>query len=337
MESKMNHAYGAFLGLLCGDAAGATLEFYRGKITHDVVERAMHMPGGGALSVGKGQTTDDSELAISLAYALFDKHPFDGVPFDDMASKYRLWYKSRPFDMGGTCARAFSVSVRNGDGFLAQRMARKASEGCFASEANGALMRIAPMAIWSSDQPVQVIASNAKMDALLSHPNQVCQDCNAIICIAIAYLINHAADYSGVINHVTDFVNDYVFSTARKWFLEDSLTITELDCSKNIGHVRWGFTLAIHFLRKNYTFEEAIRKTLLLGGDTDTNCAIVGAVLGALHGENGIPQYMKKSVLTFNSEHPGNGHKRPSIYNASNIAYLTYHLLSHDPVNKRNT
>lgn len=34
------------------------------------------------------------------------------------------------------------------------------------------------------------------------------------------------------------------------------------------------------------SFEDAIRKTLLMGGDTDTNCCIVGSVAEALYGMN---------------------------------------------------
>lgn len=33
-------------------------------------------------------------------------------------------------------------------------------------------------------------------------------------------------------------------------------------------------------------FEDAIRKTLLMGGDTDTNCCIVGSMAEALYGMN---------------------------------------------------
>lgn len=32
------------------------------------------------------------------------------------------------------------------------------------------------------------------------------------------------------------------------------------------------------------SFEDAIRRTLLMGGDTDTNCAIVGSIAEALYG-----------------------------------------------------
>jgi hypothetical protein len=43
------------------------------------------------------------------------------------------------------------------------------------SLSNGCLMRIAPMAIWSSRQPVDVIAANAAAETSLTHPQQTAQ------------------------------------------------------------------------------------------------------------------------------------------------------------------
>ena len=37
-------------------------------------------------------------------------------------------------------------------------------------------------------------------------------------------------------------------------------------------------------------YVEALRETLAGGGDTDTNACIVGGLIGALHGEAGVPE-----------------------------------------------
>ena len=44
------------------------------------------------------------------------------------------------------------------------------------------------------------------------------------------------------------------------------------------------FNNCIHAFYNSYNFEDAIRKTLLMGGDTDTNCAIVGSMAEAAYG-----------------------------------------------------
>lgn len=333
IDSRMERAYAAFISVLVSDAAGATLEFFRQEITEKVAEKAMMMPGGGALQVGKGQFTDDSELAISLAFALYDKDPRNGLPIEDIVQGYSEWYNSKPFDMGSTCARAFSTDNKQ-DGLLSNRMMKFAA-GSYVSEANGALMRICPMAIWSIGESVAVIAHNAKMDAMLSHPNQVCQDCNAIVVLAIEYLIRHPSDHKGVVEYIDDYVYNNIKSKVRDWYYVDSLDISKLVCTTNIGWVKWGFIQAIFYLRNNTPYETAIKEVLIRGGDTDTNAAIVGSVLGALHGINGIPKYMLEPVLAFDPTNPGKGHKRPAKYSALNIYGLTCQLMEHTIAHKK--
>lgn len=41
---------------------------------------------------------------------------------------------------------------------------------------------------------------------------------------------------------------------------------------------------------------------LLRGGDTDTNAAIVGGLIGALVGFERLPAYMVQSVMDFDNE-----------------------------------
>lgn len=64
------------------------------------------------------------------------------------------------------------------------------------------------------------------------------------------------------------------------------------------------------------TGEEAIIDTVMRGGDTDTNAAICGALLGAVHGRDAIPARWQTAVL---SCRPGEGRAgvrrpRPACY-----------------------
>lgn len=98
------------------------------------------MPGGGALNVGPGQFTDDGELTLSLCYALVKK-----------------WYKSHPFDCGRTCARAFHVQ----EGSTLSTILSNAARYNMLSEANGALMRVSPIAIFFQNEPTHVNMPNS--------------------------------------------------------------------------------------------------------------------------------------------------------------------------------
>ncbi len=62
-----------------------------------------------------------------------------------------------------------------------------------------------------------------------------------------------------------------------------------LDPAHNFGYLKHGFVLAFMYLKEeNISFNHAIRETIALGGETDTNAAIVGGMIGALVGKQGI-------------------------------------------------
>ncbi len=58
-------------------------------------------------------------------------------------------------------------------------------------------------------------------------------------------------------------------------------------------------------LRLQSSYTDAICDVLAKGGDTDTNAAIVGGLIGALHGANAVPEEMKAPVLARDVNSPG--------------------------------
>ena len=277
----MEHALGCIIGVLVGDASGATLEFKKRFDNNDVSD-AMHMKGGGALNVGKGQVTDDGELTLALAHSLTvgDKY----YPMSTVAKAYNSWMNSDPFDAGMTCGRAFSIQGgTGGDGF------------------GGRLLY------------------NAARYNMLSHPNQVCLECNAIYVVALASLINNSGDAGIAFRDVEHYIESSVNSEKVKaWFYKDRHAIP--DARMNIGHVRHAFCMAMNFLENPVEYEVGIRHVLRLGGDTDTNAAICGGILGAINGYDGIPDYMKLPVLSYEyNQDDLMGYERPEMYHPKSI------------------
>ena len=69
------------------------------------------------------------------------------------------------------------------------------------------------------------------------------------------------------------------------------ITNEQLNCQdENIGHVHHGYILSFYCLLRAVTmkdeevFDWAMEQAVMMGGDTDTNCAIVGGMIGALLG-----------------------------------------------------
>ncbi|KAJ3064684.1 hypothetical protein HDU98_011917 [Podochytrium sp. JEL0797] len=171
------------------------------------------------------------------------------------------------------------------------------------------------------------IAESARADARLSHPSHVTQDCNAVYCTAISHLINHPGDSAGAIESARAFVtcdnvNDWIDeATANKDLLADMKTAaipSKHAAGCTMGHVKHAFMLAFHFLHFQTGFEDALVQTLMVGGDTDTNAAIVGGLMGAFHGLDAIPEYMRSPVMQFdctNAIEKGKfGYQRPVEY-----------------------
>jgi ADP-ribosylglycohydrolase len=48
--------------------------------------------------------------------------------------------------------------------------------------------------------------------------------------------------------------------------------------------------VALRSLAEAWPFEAGLRAVVALGGDTDTNAAVSGALLGTLHGLDGLPR-----------------------------------------------
>ena len=296
------------LGACIGDAAGATLEFLSRLPTQEEVDRALKMPGSNR--IGPGQVTDDGELTLALWSALYKHKPKLGPPIDEMLRTYAKWWATQPPDISMTCSRAFEAACQmlrdpNGsiDDYLAlvQRLNGD-------SQANGALMRATAIAHWATadkEVPPSLVALMGRADAQLSHPNSVCQDCNALYLYACTLLLRRVEPrlaYKMTGEFAMQTVSD---QTVLKWFFNDSQDITGLRCQENNGHVRYAFTLAFYFMQNpEIGFEEAMRQTLLKGG----SAAIVGGLVGCY---SDPPSRLKEPVLTFRADGSKGGHKRP--------------------------
>lgn len=86
---------------------------------------------------------------------------------------------------------------------------------------------------------------------------------------------------------------------------------------ENACWVSWQATLsAVWWSSKPGWAVRRIIDTVMQGGDTDTNAAIAGALLGALHGEDSLPGHWREAILNCrpSTENPDAVRVRPDIY-----------------------
>jgi len=297
---------GSVLGALIGDAAGATLEFLGRRPTADEVEQALCLPGGGVWRVAPGQITDDGEMTLALYRALVGHDKF---PLDAVGSNYVEWFRSRPFDFGGTTHRALEGLDPKTESLGLLMLERTGSRNP-ESKANGSLMRASALGVWSAGVGIEHAVEAARLDARLTHPNPTCQWAEAAYVVAIRHLMLNPGQSDLAFQaskEVVSVQSDEGAQEVLAW-LSDAKDGKLPDCHPLAGFVRIAFTRAFAHLLEQTEFTEAIRATLVGGGDTDTNACIVGGLLGALHGRKGLPSEMIESILNCDTSQ---GRERP--------------------------
>ena len=292
----LDRAQACLVGQLAGDNLGALVEFQtpeQVRLKYPRGPRALR--DGGCWDILAGQPTDDSELALMLARSIIQSGGYD---VEAAARSYVWWLASSPFDVGNTTRAALSA----GRGLFEKRAPLAASleqaAGRSASQANGALMRVSPLAIHGHSLPETVLAELARQDARLTHAHPVCQDASAVFCVAIAYALRTGAEGRAVYDHALGWARtvglhaDVLAAVVRA---EKSVPSFSHD---GMGWVLRALQIAFHHLRQASSLEEALAETILLGGDTDTNGAIVGALVGAVLGMDSVPHQWLDRLLT---------------------------------------
>ena len=318
-------AQGALLGQLAGDSLGSLVEFQSpGQIAARYPDGPRLLADGGTWDTLAGQPTDDSELALMLARSLAEQGRFDE---EAVARAYAFWYRSDPFDMGGTTARALSAadSAESHDRPVA-KAARAAAD--YQSQANGALMRVSPLGIFGHALRPERLAGLARADARLTHPNPVCQDASAVYAVTLAHAITTGADRKELYAYALRFARERGLHDDILETLTAAASGPPADYTRQQGWVRLALQNAYFQLLHAPSLEHGVVDTVARGGDTDTNAAIAGALLGAAWGRAAIPRQWQDRVLTCRPQAAlGAVHPRPKAFWPVDALVLAERLL----------
>jgi ADP-ribosyl-[dinitrogen reductase] hydrolase len=185
-------------------------------------------------------------------------------------------------------------------------------------------MRITPLAVFTAGlSSSQKLRDIIVADVSMTHPNLIVQDAIICYCEAIHYLLNNPNDKDRAkrafelalessndlhSNETTSFGEKFIFNWLSTSQLLHDMNISYTDpipeevfnCRRQIGFIRHAFVLSFYYLLKfqdcknqdNNFYFDSIRQVIKEGGDTDTNACIVGGMIGALVGMNGIPEEM---------------------------------------------
>ncbi|HOH51346.1 MAG TPA: ADP-ribosylglycohydrolase family protein [Candidatus Hydrogenedentes bacterium] len=294
--ARLNRARGCLLGQLAGDSLGSLVEFMRPEeIREEHPDGVWDLEDGGTWNTLAGQPTDDSEMALALARSLVERGAFNPAA---VRSAYQDWLHSHPFDMGNTV----SSGLR---GFLNHE-----------SQANGALMRVSPLGIFGAGRPEAEVAAWAVADAAITHPNPVCTGVNVLFTLAVAHAVDQGPSPEALYERMLAWTGEWKVPEPVRKALTDAADAPPDEFTKKMGWVLIAFQNAVWQLLHAPSLEDGVVDTVMRGGDTDTNAAICGALLGAVHGLDAVPQRWVDDILDCRPEagRPGVHRPRPESY-----------------------
>jgi ADP-ribosylglycohydrolase len=270
---------GCLLGLACGDALGAPIEFLLPDHFHPVTD----FRGGGAFNVQPGQWTDDTSMALCLADSLIACQGFN--PRDQM-ERYLKWYREGYlsssgvcFDIGSTTQQSLEAFAVTGDPYSGPVSSGTAGNGC--------LMRLAPVSMFYM-RDGQEAAAKAALSARTTHGTELCLDA----CRYFSWLLVRALKGES---------KEELLAPAR-WqgpplcpevaeVAAGSFTRKEPPQIRGSGYVIESLEASLWAFHKGTDFADSVRKAANLGYDTDTTAAICGQIAGAHYGESAIPSH----------------------------------------------
>ena len=304
-----DRAEGCFMGQVAGDSLGSLVEFKSAaEIRRLYPDGVRRLQNGGTWNTLAGQPTDDSEMALMLARHLAKAAAYDP---QEALQGYIFWMDSRPFDKGTTISNALR--------------GRKSAD----SQANGALMRISPLGIFGASRSWADVSRWAQEDAALTHPHPVCLQANAIYACMIAEAIRSGCTPAQLYDYALNLTARIPLEASLKTALQKAADTRPDDFMTHQGWVLVAFQNALWQLLHAPSLEEGVVDTVMCGGDTDTNAAICGALLGAVHGVQAIPTQWREAVLSCRPKQgtPGVFRPRPACFWPTDIPELVPLLL----------
>lgn len=229
---------------------------------------------------------DDAAQAVILAEALV---AHDTIHVADVAQRFIAWAKTSGRGIGALTAQVIRA-LR--DGRSPDEAARWVWEHHGGRPAgNGAVMRCAPVAMrWPRTHDRTRLLEETQRSSIVTHYDPRCAWSAYAINLALA------AALDGRRITVSEIEAELVRAGADEHTLHAVREVSGNDLDRfQLDGSAMGFTLkamqvGLWCLEHGDDYEESIVMVIDAGGDTDTNAAVAGAVLGALHGDGIIPQ-----------------------------------------------
>jgi ADP-ribosyl-[dinitrogen reductase] hydrolase len=309
-DPVLERAQGALVGALLGDAIGTQVEFL------DPVELA-GLPAAELLQFQEfgpwhtlpGQPNEDGELLMLQTRMLVYQQSYAEAP---ALQAYHYWLKTDPF----TVDPAFQQALITG-----------ASDRDYGVQA---LARIAPIALMGVHYSLPQIAAWAMQDTALTHSSVICQQISGLYAMLLAEIVDKGLDAPSVLEHLAQWAAELDVDPLVQQAIDQALFLPSTTESRRQFAALAAFQNLVFQLHYAKSMGEALVDTMRLGGDTGTNCVVIGAVFGALAGYSHLPADWRETISNCRPQEGVTGvdQPRPEVFWPGNATTLVEELLA---------
>lgn len=289
-----NKFTGCLLGLACGDYLGLPFEYlatektkaYFNRYSHPDPLKKIHTKRG---SLPSGYYSDDTAQMICLAESLIDQN-FNTTNQLHLYRKWLLEGHATPQadDKAiGVGQHTFKVLI-NRSRVIPTTITNNDKEG-----GNGALMRCAPIGLMYFDNR-DLLLKRSILSALVTHNNEIA----AFSCVVLNFFISYSIIglpkqlFCKKLRDDLDYLPNDIVGILNKDFHK-----INPENLKTTGYSLFTLEIALYSFFVTNTFQDCITTSIKIGGDTDTQAAVAGALAGAFYGEDAIPTKWVTSLM----------------------------------------
>nr|QBK91769.1 MAG: ADP-ribosylglycohydrolase [Pithovirus LCPAC304] len=303
-----------FYGGALGDALGVPFEFrhsrplsdYHGKLEYRPMMKSRQGTRYGVV----GSVSDDTDMSIALARSIIQN---GGVYSRSKAIlQYIEWANSKPMGMGHNTRKLFTTikfkaksAINTYEAHYAKRFNPALKDGISKKDAqsNGSLMRCAALALSPGTNYKNVVD-----DVNLTNPNVINRECGVIYVKILRELLFGELGVDPLETAKQPKIQEAIRQAKNKE-VRDVRSIGK-------GWVVHAFYCAVYCLLNFEDYASAIDWVIRLGGDTDTNAAIAGSLMGAKVGYPMLtdPEVEPNLVLLLSADPDQGEYPRPEKY-----------------------
>lgn len=137
---------------------------------------------------------------------------------------------------------------------------------------------------------------DAHEQCLITHGNLCNQVCCALYCLVARFLLNGAEFSSALVTAISILREIYKAMPEYEQEFEWSVRPEEPWIGNGSGYVVDCLRSAFMIMKVASSYEEAVKRAIILGDDTDTTACVTGGLAGIVFGFDGIPQRWYKKL-----------------------------------------